>query len=117
MQNKLTSEDLSVIAVFWLVLSNLGFIVQDLDLSQPGYIQHQGPHTIYTFMVLLRDDMEFPESEFCRLLDEYCKISPVKPHCYSVEQYPAHQCLYMNAAGTKTVPLKNFSSVYVSVFI
>lgn len=113
----MTPSDLSVIALLWLTLSNLGFTIVDLDLAEPGFIRHCGPHTVYTFAVLLRDDMEFPESEFCRLLDEYCKISPVKPHCYSVEQYPAHQCFYFNASENKSVPIKNFSSVYVSVFI
>lgn len=104
MPASLLSEDLSVIALLWLTLSNLGFEVTDIDLTAPGYIRRIEPHTIYSFAVQLRDDEVFPEAAFCRLLDEYSKISPVvKPHFYGVKSYPAS--------------IRNFSRVYVSVYL
>ena len=81
----LTAEDLSVIAMLWLTLSNLGYVIQDLDLSEPGYIKRVGPHTVYTFSICLRDDEVFPETEFCRLLDQYSAIGTTKVHSYEME--------------------------------
>lgn len=89
--------------MLWLVLSNLGFEVTDLDLTVPGYIRRSGPHTIYSFAVLLRDDQKFPENEFSRLLDEHGKLGKIKPHFYGVKEYPAS--------------MRNFSRVYVSVYL
>lgn len=115
----LSSVDLSVIAMVWLALSNLGFVVTDLDLTEPGFKQQHGPHIVYTFSILLRDETEFPENAFSDLLDQYSRISPVKPHCYSIQHYPASQCFYMDASETKrkTGILKNYSRIYVSVFL
>lgn len=114
----LSAADLSVIAMFWLTVSDMGFVVSDLDLTEPGYIKHVGPHSVYTFAILLRDDVEFPWDEFCRRLDAYSALSNVKPHGYGIEDYAARACTaYDPALGTyATEPLKNFHTVYISVF-
>lgn len=114
----LTAEDLSVIAMMWLTLSNLGYVVEDLDLSEPGYIQRTGPHIIYSFSIRLQDDEIFPDKEFCRLLDEYSAISKVKPHCYSIEYYPVQDsfCFETSTGTAKSVP-KNNHTVYISLFL
>ena len=106
----LTSTDLAVIAMVWLTLSDLGYMVADRDLTEPGFIERTGPHIIYTFSVLMRDDDVFQREEFCRRLDAYSAISAVKPHCYSIEDYAAHRCTcYDPALATyATEPLKNF---------
>lgn len=115
----LTTTDLSVIAMLWLTLADLGYMVADLDLTEPGFVKRVGPHTIYSFAILLRDDDIFPEDEFSRTLDKYSAISTVKPHCYSIEKYDAHCCTaYDPTLGTyETERLKNFHSVYISVFV
>lgn len=115
----MTTTDLSVIAMLWLTLADLGYMVADLDLSEPGFIKRVGPHTIYSFAILLRDDEVFPEEDFARILDSYSAISTVKPHCYGIETYAAHCCTcYDPALGTyATEPMKRFHQVYVSVYI
>lgn len=114
----LSTEEITVIAMTWLALSNLGFRIQDLDLSEPGYIKHYGPHTVYTFSVRLRDDEVFPEDDFCNLMNHYSQISnSVKPHCYGIEEYPAQAFHFNPEDGTgKSTPLTNFHDVYVSVY-
>ena len=116
--NNLSTEDITVIAMTWLAISNLGFRVQDLDLSEPGYIQRCGPHTIYSFAIRLRDDEAFPKDDFCRLMNHYSEISnPVKPHCYGIEEFPSQVFRFDPADGTgKSTPLENYHDVYVSVF-
>lgn len=100
----LCAADQSAIALLWLTLSNLGLVVVNYDLHEPGYLQRMGPHTVYTFAVMLANEAAFPEEEFCRLLHAYCKISPVKPQLYSVEKFPA-------------LDAPDFSRVYVSICI
>ena len=114
----LSTEDITVVAMIWLALSNLGFQVQDLDLSEPGYIQHHGPHTVYSFAIRVRDDEVFPEDDFCRLMNRYSEISnSVKPHCYGIEEFPTQVLRFDPEDGTaRCTPLTNFHDVYVSVF-
>lgn len=119
MPASLSPEDLSVIALLWLVLSNLGFEISDFDLTEPGYIKRTGAHTIYSFAILLREDQEFPKEEFGRLLDEHSKLGNVKPHFYGVDVYPARGYFIYNATGESSsqIPLKNFTTVYISLYI
>ena len=98
MNYNLTNEDQIAIFIFWLTLLSLGFEIQDQDLSEPGYMRYDGAHTIYTFSVLLCDE------QFRDMLAQYAAISPeIKPQFWGIEEYPAQ--------------MRNFSLVYVSVFV
>ena len=80
MFNQVAREDQVAILIFWLALMNLGFEIQDQDLSEPGYMRYDGAHTIYTFAVLLCDDEDFPVEQFRDMLTQYAAISPeIKP--------------------------------------
>ena len=104
MFNQVAREDQVAILIFWLALMNLGFEIQDQDLSEPGYMRYDGAHTIYTFSVLLCDDEDFPVEQFRDMLAQYAAISPeIKPQFWGIEEYPAQ--------------MRNFSLVYVSVFV
>ena len=104
MFNQVDREDQVAILIFWLALMNLGFEIQDQDLSEPGYIRSAGEHTIYTFAVLLCDDEDFPVEQFRDMLAQYAAISPeIKPQFWGIEDYPAQ--------------MRNFSLVYVSIYV
>ena len=104
MFNQVAREDQVAILIFWLALMNLGFEIQDQDLSEPGYMRYDGAHTIYTFAVLLCDDEDFPVEQFRDMLTQYAAISPeIKPQFWGIEEYPAQ--------------MRNFSLVYVSVYV
>ena len=118
----LTKDDIAIIAMMWLVLCNMGYDVQDLDLNSPGYIRREGPHTVYTFAVLLRDDEVFQKERFSELLDSYSKISSVKAHYYEIEEYEGHSaCICcsdeMDAFAANALDiLRNFTTIYVSIY-
>lgn len=122
MSADMTREDMAVIAMLWLVLCNMGYDIQDTDLNNPGYIKRAGPHTIYTFSILLRDDEVFQKDKFCELLDAYSSISRFKVHYYDIEEYPGHStCVScsdeMDAlAGGALSLLRNFTTIYISVY-
>ena len=104
MFNQVDREDQVAILIFWLALMNLGFEIQDQDLSEPGYLRYDGEHTLYTFSVLLRDDEDFPVEQFRDILAQYAAISPqIKPQFWGIEEYPAQ--------------MRNFSLVYVSIYV
>ena len=104
MFNQVAREDQVAILIFWLALMNLGFEIQDQDLSEPGYMRYDGAHTIYTFAVLLCDDEDFPVEQFRDMLTQYAAISPeIKPQFWGIEEYPAQ--------------MRNFTLTYVSVYV
>lgn len=118
----LTKDDIAIIATMWLVLCNMGYDVQDLDLNSPGYIRREGPQTIYTFAILLRDDEVFQKDKFCELIDAYSSIGRFKVHYYDIEEYEGHSaCVCCSdemdafAANALTI-LRNFTTIYVSIY-
>lgn len=96
-------------AIVYRVMS----ILAEMGLSRPisPYFdfdpQHccrdYGPHRLYEFAVLVRDDLERDEfvRDFRELLNKYDNISTIKVDFYGITEYP----------GT----LKNFSTIYLTV--
>lgn len=119
----MSRDDLAVIAMLWLALCNLGYDIQDLDLNEPSYIKRDGPHTIYSFSILIRDDENFKKEEFCRLLSAYSEHSRIKVNLYSLEEYPGHAtCVCyddeMDAIAANALKImRNFTTIYVRVYV
>lgn len=95
--------------VYHLVLAVLYSISAELpimpDDSFDEYsIRNQGEHRIYTFHLSVRDDIGDEELTmiFMMELEQYTKISPVKPIFFDIESYPHSDT-------------DNWSSVYISV--
>lgn len=101
--------DISVIALLWLTLSDMDMPVVDWDLTEPGFILRRGGHVLYTCAVLLDENTDFPEHEFCSRLKLHSMISKIKVNFYGIEKYSAysaHEALYTG-----------LSKIYVTVYI
>ncbi len=117
---KLTAQDIAAISTLWLALLNLGYYIQNLDLTDPSFIEQSGPHTIYHFSVLVSPDQDFPQEEFANLFNAYTSISPVfKPACFNFEEhnFSANFCFNNIEGRGNNVPRGAFKVIFISIYM
>ena len=91
------NEDL---AVCGKVLTALGELGATLLLRDPVPVMwNGGPHRLYQWEVVTRDDGPFDSAKFEALLTALNSVGKFKPQIYSVEEYPAENnnftCTYL----------------------
>lgn len=97
----MTGED---VAVCGKVLAALGELGIALLIQEPVPIMWDyGPHRLYQFQVLVRDDEPFDTDYFKKLMTAFNVVGRVKPLIYSVEEYSAEN--------------SNFTYMYVTMCI
>ncbi len=99
--NKFTAEDLAVIGKVLTTLGELGItlLLQDLVPIMWDY----GPHRLYQWEVITRDDDLFDSLKFEALLLRLNSEGKFKPQIYRAEEYPKGN--------------SNFTRTYLTVYI
>lgn len=92
-------EDVQVIGKVLTALGDSPLLLEELY----PVTQDIGPHRLYTWQVLSRDDEPFDVIAFQQLLGELNRFGTWKPQLYLVEDYPTEY--------------GNFTRYYVTVFI
>lgn len=114
--------DLSPILIMLLTLCDLGYWFGELDLFDPTLISKCGSHRIYTIPLIIRDDVVFPEEDFCRTFYAYSTLSSAKPLVYDFKYFPARvpdtdAPIEADTGLLRTKPLPNFSTLYISAAV
>ena len=94
-----TAEDIIVIGKALSVLEELHALPQDLHPE----IRDCGPHRLYEWSVLSRDDTALQELEVRAYLSIINTVGRIKPQLYSIEDYDAE--------------LPNFTRYYITIYI
>ena len=97
--NGYTAEDIIVIGKALSVLEELHALPQDLYPE----IRDCGPHRLYEWCALCRDDTALHEFEVQSYLSIINTVGRIKPQLYSIEDYDAE--------------LPNFTRYYITIYI
>ena len=97
--NGYTAEDIIVIGKVLSVLEELHALPQDLHPE----IRDCGPHRLYEWSVLSRDDTALQELEVRAYLSIINTVGRIKPQLYSIEDYD--------------IELPNFTRYYITIYI
>ena len=93
------SEDVQVIGKVLTALGDLPLLLEELL----PVTQDLGPHRLYTWQVLSRDDEPLDVMAFQNRLEELNRFGAWKPRLYLAEDYPAEY--------------GNFTRTYLTVYI
>lgn len=100
--NQMTREDIAVTGAVLAALASTG-IPMNIDEPLP-LTEDRGPHRLYQWEVITRDDEPFNDTVFRKKLAAINRMMKYyKPQLYSVEEYPAEQ--------------SNFHRSYLTVYV